>query len=439
MHDSKRSRPHLAPPSVAKSVLKQLTSSVLTNILSSYSLWSKATNHHSGTSKCLIGEQRSTPSQSVQCNTRRDQSDPNTSTKQVKFKNQIQRHSSSPPDYEPDSLTDSRGHHMAGGPHGPSSPSPINLLASDTACLDGAVDPSIMIKSSANSSTDDAMAVINPSTAATPGTLDIAQHIDLAQNDGTTSTNSSPARATDDAMVTDDPMAIITPSGHADRLASTENGTEQQGDNVTNRPLTDMTDRSEGAVVVHQLQRPSTVTSAPLAFISNPSVPAPSGNARRVVEDFTSADCTRSTPETATLDQSRTSAGMQTHTPRIGTRKGRVSMPLKRIRKAIRSREECVMFYKSSGAQSLDSPPAMPQAYDHPLRIADLYVHHGWTEDTFQTWMWSGRQWTEVGVDTLHPLLSGYHLKLLDNGEPSWVTRKTMVTDQGRMKRKQCV
>ena len=325
---------------------------------------------------------------------------------------------------------------MAGGAHVLSSPSPVNSLASDTDCLDGAVDLSIMIQSSASSSTDDAMtiddamAVITPSTAATPGTFDIAQHINLIQNDGITSTNSAPARATDDAVVTDDPMAIVTPSGHPDRP------TEQQGENVTDRPPTDMTNRSEGAVVVDQTQRPSTMTSAPLA---NPSVPAPSGNARRVVEDFTSADCTRSTPEGATLDLSRASAGMQTPTPSVGTRKGRVSMPLKRMRKAIRSREECVMFYKSSGPQSLDSPPAMPQAYDHPLRIADLYVHHGWTEDTFQTWMWSGRQWTEVGVDTLHPLLSGYHLKLLDNGEPSWVTRKTMITDQGRMKRKQCV
>ena len=340
---------------------------------------------------------------------------------------------------------------MARGPHGPSSPSLVNSLASDTACVNGAVDPSIMIESSASSSTDDAMAVITPSTSAIPRTLDTAQHIDLIQNDGIISTNSLPARATDDAMAIDDPMAIVTPSGNVGQPPLTENGTEQQGDDVTNHPLTVMTDRFEGAVVVNQPQRPSTMTSAPLAFISNPSVPAPSGNARHVVEDFTSADCTRftlptdlwdiptSTPETATLDPSRAFASMQTATPNVGTRKGRVSMPLKRMRKAIRSREECVMFYKSSGPQSLDSPPVMPQAYDHPLRIADLYVHHDWTEDTFQIWMWSESQWTEVGVDTLHPLLSGYHLKLLDNGEPSWVTRKTMITDQGRMKRKQCV
>ena len=174
---------------------------------------------------------------------------------------------------------------MAGGPHIPSSPSPVNSLASDAACLDGAIDPSIMIKSSVSSSTDDAMSiddtmtVITPSTAATPGTLDIAQHIDLIQNDGITSTNSSPAHATDDAMVTDDPMTIVTPSGHADRPASIGNGTEQQGKNATDRPPIDMTDHSEGAVVVDQTQRPSTMTSAPLAFISNPSVPAPSGNA----------------------------------------------------------------------------------------------------------------------------------------------------------------
>ncbi|KAI6156893.1 hypothetical protein BKA82DRAFT_4050832 [Pisolithus tinctorius] len=90
----------------------------------------------------------------------------------------------------------------------------------------------------------------------------------------------------------------------------------------------------------------------------------------------------------------------------------------------------------SSTSGSLDFPPSAPEAFEYRPKPADIYVHHDEARSITQVWIWSGDQWTEAGIDTCHPTLPGYRLKLLDSGEPSWVTRKTMVTDQGRVKRK---
>ncbi|KAI6097610.1 hypothetical protein EDD16DRAFT_598306 [Pisolithus croceorrhizus] len=113
------------------------------------------------------------------------------------------------------------------------------------------------------------------------------------------------------------------------------------------------------------------------------------------------------------------------------------SWPLKHMEKAIRKQKEYVTFYRSFSGGPLDSPPDIPEAYEHPWRIADLYVHHNQTENVFQVWMRSETRWIKAAVDTHHPTLSNYCLKLLDNGEPSWVLRKMMVTDRRRAKRKQ--
>ncbi|KAI5983923.1 hypothetical protein EDD15DRAFT_2375934 [Pisolithus albus] len=50
-------------------------------------------------------------------------------------------------------------------------------------------------------------------------------------------------------------------------------------------------------------------------------------------------------------------------------------LPLKREKRAIRSRRECVQWFKSKGNGSLRSPPDSRSAYDSPLQIADLYIH----------------------------------------------------------------
>ncbi|KAI6146458.1 hypothetical protein BKA82DRAFT_1005373 [Pisolithus tinctorius] len=100
------------------------------------------------------------------------------------------------------------------------------------------------------------------------------------------------------------------------------------------------------------------------------------------------------------------------------------SWPLKCMRKAIRSQKECVTFYKSSTSGSLDFPPSAPEAFEYCPKPADIYVHHDEAHNITQVWIWSGDQWTKAGVDICHPTLPGYRLKLLDSGEPSWVTRK---------------
>ena len=115
--------------------------------------------------------------------------------------------------------------------------------------------------------------------------------------------------------------------------------------------------------------------------------------------------------------------------------KENVTPPLKCMRKAIRNKKEWTTFYKSVSSQCLDLPPKIPHAYERPLSTADIYVHQDQSKGVFQVWVWSGDRWTDAQVDTCHPVLSGYHLKLLPNGDPSWVTRKTMITDQGRAKK----
>jgi len=115
-----------------------------------------------------------------------------------------------------------------------------------------------------------------------------------------------------------------------------------------------------------------------------------------------------------------------------------LTLPLKREQRAIRSQKECVCWFKSCGKGRLLSPPDSWDAYDSPLQIADLYIHQYDHENVhqFHIWMWTGHSWDVVQPNCTHPTLPGYRLKILDKGEPSWVTRKTMVSDQGRAKRR---
>ena len=121
--------------------------------------------------------------------------------------------------------------------------------------------------------------------------------------------------------------------------------------------------------------------------------------------------------------------------PCLVVSKEKAAPPLRCMRRAIRNRTEWTTFYKSASSQCLDCPPKVPHAYERPLSPADIYVHQDQSKGVFQIWVWSGDRWTDAQVDTCHPVLSGYHLKLLHNGDPSWVTRKTMITDQGRAKK----
>ena len=111
-----------------------------------------------------------------------------------------------------------------------------------------------------------------------------------------------------------------------------------------------------------------------------------------------------------------------------------LALPLKLQHKAIRNQRACVQWFKSTGNGSLQAPPEGPWSYDTLLCLADLYVHQDDCRHTFQVWMWSGHRWDLIKPTAPHPTLPGYCLKILDKGEPSWVTRKMMVSDQGRAK-----
>jgi len=273
-----------------------------------------------------------------------------------------------------------------------------------------------------------------------------------AVNSTTAETSQSPAvslctRSTENAMAVDGP---VPGTSNAVRLEPIQEDTDQ---GRTGGPSVSLTGHSANI-------RPSSAfLSCPTALGSSQALTAKSVPSHRAMPLSTDlrvdiSNGPASTPpmdrrdEVITLDLSKapaTQVSVTTHTPTgvavpsAGTREEGASLPLKRMQKAIRKREECTTYYKSAGAQPFDSPSEMPQAYEYWLKVADLYVHYSQTQDTYQTWMWSGSQWTSIGEDAHHPVLSGYHLKLSDNGEPSWVTRKTMITDQGRMKKRQCL
>ncbi|KAI6100303.1 hypothetical protein F5141DRAFT_1218859 [Pisolithus sp. B1] len=194
-----------------------------------------------------------------------------------------------------------------------------------------------------------------------------------------------------------------------------------------------------------------TLLPAPTHPAQQPRPPAavPSSSPRKPASSLLSSDETRTrsaniaavNPITPQLllnhPDSRTLTPDTTTTAAVAPHTAQPSWPLKRMEKAIRKQREYVTFYRSFSGGPLDSPPDVPQAYEHPWRISDLYVHHNQTENTFQVWMRSETGWIKAAVDTHHPTLSNYRLKLLDNGEPSWVLRKTMVTDRRRAQRKQ--
>ena len=76
-------------------------------------------------------------------------------------------------------------------------------------------------------------------------------------------------------------------------------------------------------------------------------------------------------------------------------------------------------IYNSVSGQCLNLPPKVSYVYKRPLIPADIYVHHGQSKGVFLVWVWSGDRWAVAQVHTYHPVLSGYHLKLLHNGDPS--------------------
>lgn len=108
-----------------------------------------------------------------------------------------------------------------------------------------------------------------------------------------------------------------------------------------------------------------------------------------------------------------------------------------RFRKSIRRRKEFISWYISEEVVSCEMPPMEPSCFSHRLDTGDLFIHK-LSQDQTRVWLWSAqRVWHRLQEGDPHPYLEDYVFQMLKSGEPSWVTRKTVVTYMGRVKRQQ--
>ena len=83
--------------------------------------------------------------------------------------------------------------------------------------------------------------------------------------------------------------------------------------------------------------------------------------------------------------------------------------------------------YISTHALPLQHPPQCAQ----PM-CGDLYIHR-YATDKLQIWFWDGNQWEgDIADGSHHPTLPNYRLYANGGGGPTWVTKKTRSTYQGR-------
>jgi hypothetical protein len=88
-------------------------------------------------------------------------------------------------------------------------------------------------------------------------------------------------------------------------------------------------------------------------------------------------------------------------------------------------------WYLAKSNMKLSSPPAVPQA-----ETGHLYVHLDCSTRTHQYWMFgANNEWQSVSKGSEYPLNHDRVLSIRENGEPSWVTRASISTTQGRKER----
>jgi hypothetical protein len=108
------------------------------------------------------------------------------------------------------------------------------------------------------------------------------------------------------------------------------------------------------------------------------------------------------------------------------------SIPVRRSR-AIRSVSgEMTVWYASSGKTSIRYPSI--GAY----KPGDLFVHRFEVGHSFghQVWLWDIiNGWTPIHEAYPHPTLKDHVLSMTKSGDPSWITRKSLVTYVGRSRR----
>ena len=95
-------------------------------------------------------------------------------------------------------------------------------------------------------------------------------------------------------------------------------------------------------------------------------------------------------------------------------------------------RHEKTTWYFSSSDRFLEVPPILPD-----ISFGNLYVHEG-PDKQKQVWVWSMESsWSSLQVAAPHPYLSNYILIFCSNGEPSWVTKETLRTYRGCIRKRE--
>ena len=88
-------------------------------------------------------------------------------------------------------------------------------------------------------------------------------------------------------------------------------------------------------------------------------------------------------------------------------------------------------WYFAKSDTNISSPPAIPQA-----ETGHLYVHLDCSARAHQYWMLgANNEWQSVSKGSEYPLNHDRVLSIRGNGEPSWVTRASISTTQGRKER----
>ena len=77
--------------------------------------------------------------------------------------------------------------------------------------------------------------------------------------------------------------------------------------------------------------------------------------------------------------------------------------------------------------------PLSSHHYSDPLCEGDLFINV--FSGGIQAWVWKGKAWVPIKGGDPHPYIDGYCVSFLQDGEPSWVTKKTMVTYRGKRRR----
>jgi hypothetical protein len=104
---------------------------------------------------------------------------------------------------------------------------------------------------------------------------------------------------------------------------------------------------------------------------------------------------------------------------------------IRRVEHKIRGLDQVVHWFDSHGCEPLLTPPPC-----EPLECGDLYIHQSLSAPTArQMWIWSAKRcWEDARENQVHPFLPMHRLWLGANGEPRWVTQKTVSTYKGRGK-----